>query len=75
MATKKIPYVNRFTGDVKIVTRGGAKKLSEDWSRVEFTKNEAGVDVMRIQLEGATVDVSENETQQEVNPDGIGSAE
>lgn len=68
MAKKLIPYVNRFTGDVKIVTKQSAKKLSEDYSRVEFVKNKEGKQVMRIQLEGATVDVAENET--EIKPDG-----
>lgn len=64
MAKKLIPYVNRFTGDVKIVSKQGAKKLSEDFSRVEFVQNEQGKQVMRIQLEGATVDVAENEVEQ-----------
>lgn len=64
MASKKIPYVNRFNGDVRIVTKKGAKKLSEDYSEVKFVKNEEGKPVMRLQLEGATVDVSENETSE-----------
>ncbi len=69
MPVKKRPYVNRFTGDVRIVTKSGAKKLSEDYSPVEFTTNLEGERVMRLQLEGATVDISENKSQ-EVKPDG-----
>lgn len=75
MATKKIPYVNRFTGDVLVVSKQHGKKLGEDWSRVQFVKNEQGKQVMRIQLEGATVDVAENEQPIEVAPDGIRSPE
>ena len=74
MATKKIPYVQRFTGEVKIVTRAGAKKLNEDWSEVKFLNNEHGKPVMRLELNGATVDVSEN-NEQEVVSDGNGNAE
>lgn len=69
MATKKIPFVNKFTGDVVIVTRGGAKRLNEDWEKVEFTTNEEGKPVMRLQLNGATVDISENEPVSEVVED------
>ena len=70
MATKKYPYENRFTGEVLVVSKQHGKKLNEDWSRVEFVKNEQGKQVMRIQLEGATVDVAENEEPIEVAPDG-----
>ncbi len=70
MATKKIPYVNRHTGAVLVVSKQHGKKLNEDWSRVEFIKNEEGKQVMRIQLEGATVDVAENEQPVEVVSDG-----
>lgn len=72
MATKKIPYVQRFTGEVKIVTRAGAKKLNEDWSEVKFLNNEHGKPVMRLELNGATVDVSENE-EAGGSKDGIGT--
>lgn len=71
MAARKIPFVHRFTGNVKIVTKQGAKKLNEDWSEVTFVKNEQGKPVMRLELNGATVDVSENE-QEKVAKDGIG---
>lgn len=77
MATKKTPYVNRFTGDVKVVSRQGAKKLSEDYSKAKFTKNDKGEDVMRFEMDAgngvvAVVDISEN-GEQEVEVDGNGN--
>lgn len=71
MTKKKIAFVNRFTGEVKITSKQGAKKLSEDYSEVKFVKNEDNKPVMRFELEGATVDVSENEERTEAKPDGI----
>lgn len=64
---KPIPYVHRFTGDIQVVTKSQAKHLSEDYSEVEFTTNEDGVRVMRLQLNGATVDVSEIKQEVEIN--------
>jgi hypothetical protein len=72
MATKKTPYINRFTGNVVVVSKQHAKKLSEDYSEVEFVRNDKGKRVMRLQLENAVVDISENEDGEEVI-DGIGS--
>lgn len=69
MATKKIPYLNKFTGAVVVVSKQHGKKLSEDWEKIQFITNEKGERVMRMQFNGATVDVSENETQ-EVATDG-----
>jgi len=63
MAKRLIPYVNRFNGDVKVVTKSGAKKLSEDYTPVKFVQNQEGEAVMRFELEGATVDISENKTE------------
>ena len=62
-------YVNRFTGDVKVVTKSQAKKLSEDYSPTEQIVNKDGERGMRIKLENATVDILEN-GKQEVTPDG-----
>lgn len=73
MAKKKIVYVNRFTGDVQIVTKQSAKQLSEDYSEVRFIKNQEGKSVMRFELEGATVDVSEKNEAQEGKVDGVRS--
>ena len=74
MAKKQMVYVNRFNGDVKVVTKQSAKKLSEDYSKAEFVKNEQGTQVMRIHLEGVTVDIAENEQPAEVVTDGKRSA-
>ena len=72
MVTKKIPYVHKLTGNVKILTKQGAKKLDANWDKVEFTTNDQGKRVMRIQLNGATVDISENEPE-EVSSNGNGN--
>lgn len=77
MAKKLIPYINRFTGEVKIVSKQAAKQLSEDWSKPRATKNEKGEDVMRFEIDGgngvvAVVDISEN-GEQEVELDGNGT--
>lgn len=77
MPKKKIPYINRFTGDVKIASKQEAKKLSEDWSKPRMAKNEKGEDVFRFEIDGgngviATVDISES-GEQEVDLDGNGS--
>lgn len=64
MAAKKIPYINRFTGEVLITTKQGAKRLNEDWEKPQFIENDKGERVMRIHLEGATVDISENKPKE-----------
>lgn len=54
-------YVNRFTGDMKNLRKSEAKKLSEDWSKAEAVNDADGKRIgMRIQLNGATVDILEN---------------
>lgn len=78
MAKKLIPYINRFTGEVKIVTKQSAKQLSEDWSKPRITKNEKGESVFRFEIDGgqgvvATVDIQES-GDQEVEVDGNGNA-
>ena len=72
MPAKKIPFIHKISGDVKIVTRQSAKRLSEDYEEVEFVKNGEGKRVMRLQLANAVVDISANEPAPEVE-DGIGS--
>lgn len=63
---RKLLYVHKTTGNITQVTKKQAKQLGPDWSRVEFTKNDQGVRVMRLQLEGATVDISERDVEQRV---------
>lgn len=58
-----------------MVSKQHGKKLNEDWSKIQFIKNEQGKQVMRLQLEGATVDVAENEQPAEVVSDGKRSTE
>ena len=62
-------YNNRFTGEVLRLTKGQGKKLSEDWSRVKPVINDQGERVLRMQMEGATIDISENKPA-EVKTDG-----
>lgn len=69
--SKLIPYINRFNGDVKIVTKSQSRNLSEDYSKVEFIKNEKGERVMRLQLANATVDVLESETKEVIDGEPI----
>lgn len=62
-------YVNKFTGDVKFLTKSQGKHLSEDWGKVELITNDQGERGMRVQLNGATADIMEvNPT--EVKPNG-----
>lgn len=58
---KPLIYVHETTGDIQFAkNKLTARKLSKEYKRVEFVKNEAGERVMRLHLKGATVDVSEN---------------
>jgi hypothetical protein len=68
-------YVNKFTGDIWRGTKKKARELGEDWTRIEFVDNEDGVPVMRMQLAGATVDVSENGQQEIEVQNGNAEAE
>jgi hypothetical protein len=53
-------YNHRFTGDVVPMTKAEArKKLNEDWSRIKPVTNDKGERVLRMQLNGATVDISQ----------------
>lgn len=54
-------YNNRFTGEVLPLTKAQGKKLSEDWSRIKPAINEKGQKVLRMKMEGGTVDILETE--------------
>lgn len=69
MAKRQYLYAHEVTGDIIRATKQGAKKLPKEYKQIEFTTNEQGKKVMRMHLEGATVDISENETQ-EVSENG-----
>jgi hypothetical protein len=56
-------YIHQDTGDVRVVNnRLQARRLPAEYLPAEFTENDKGKRVMRIHLNGATVDISENET-------------
>ena len=54
-------YNNRFTGEVLPLTKQQGKKLSEDWSRIKPAINEKGQKVLRMKMQGATIDILETE--------------
>jgi hypothetical protein len=54
-------YNNRFTGEVLPLTKQQGKKLSEDWSRIKPVINEKGQRVLRMKMQGATIDILETE--------------
>lgn len=69
-----MPFVNKFNGEVKVMTKSQGKHLSEDWARAKVVKNDEGVSVFRFHLAApvkgddgkihagvATVDISEVE--------------
>ena len=79
--TKVYPYLNKFTGDVQIMTKAQGKDLSEDWAIPKVVKNNKGETVYRFELVAevkdrdgkvqsriATVDIKETET---VESDGV----
>lgn len=86
MSNKLFAYINKFTGDIKMLTKSEGKKLNEDWGQGKMAKNEKGESVYRFHIatpvvdangkthQGvAVVDISEVETT-EVD-DGNGSPE
>ena len=71
---KLLPYINRFTGDIKVMTRKDGKNLNEDWARAKMVTNQEGKRVFRFKLDAtvegrdgkthmgtAVVDLTENE--------------
>jgi len=61
-------YNNRFTGEVLPLTKQQGKKLSEDWSRIKPAINDKGQKVLRMKMEGGTVDILETEVAKNVVP-------
>jgi len=59
-------YNNRFTGEVLPLTKADGKKLSEDWSRVKPVVNDQGKKVLRIRMNGGTIDIVEQEVKTDV---------
>lgn len=48
--TKLYPFINKFSGDVKTLTKNEGAKLNEDWHRGKLAKNEKGEKVFRFQI-------------------------
>lgn len=44
------PYINRFTGDIQIMTKKQGKELNEDWAIAKVVKNKQGEKVFRFHL-------------------------
>lgn len=47
---KVYPYINRFTGDVQIMTKKQGAELSEDWQPAKVVKNSEGKKVFRFEI-------------------------
>jgi hypothetical protein len=50
---KLLPYVNRFTGEVKTLPRKEGKLLNEDWARAKMVTNQDGDRVFRFKLDAS----------------------
>lgn len=48
---KLLPYINRFSGDVKVLTKRQGDALNEDWARARMAKNQNGERVFRFELD------------------------
>lgn len=83
--SKVYPYINKFSGEVQIMTKKQAEELSEDWATPKVVKNNKGETVYRFELAAefrdrngklqngiATVDIKETET---VATDGVRKSE
>lgn len=47
---KVYPYINRFTGEIQIMTKAQGKELSEDWAVAKMVTNKQGERVFRFHL-------------------------
>ncbi len=47
---KLLPYINRFSGEIKTLPRKQGKELSEDWARAKMATNQNGERVFRFEL-------------------------
>lgn len=61
MKKKPTLYFDTQSGDIVSVPKKLVKNLPPNIKKIEFVKNEKGVDVMRFNFDGAVVDVSEND--------------
>ncbi len=47
---KLLPYINKFTGEVKTLPRSEGKHLNEDWARAKMATNQEGERVFRFKI-------------------------
>lgn len=47
---KVYPYINRFNGEIQIMTKRQGKELNEDWAVAKVVKNQQGEKVFRFHL-------------------------
>ena len=80
MTKKKVyPYINRFSGEIQIMTKSQGKELNEDWAKAKVVKNQQGEKVFRFHLSApvtgkdgkvhmgtAIVDLTEQEVPEEL---------
>lgn len=59
-------YIHKKTGEMIQATRAAAKKLGDDYTKVEFTTNKDGKPMARVKIEGATIDIVENDAPAEI---------
>lgn len=50
MSKKLLPYINKFTNEVKVLPKSEGAKLNEDWARAKMATNEKGERVFRFKL-------------------------
>lgn len=51
MTKKKLyPYINRFSGEIQVMTKHQGKELNEDWARAKMATNDHGERVFRFKL-------------------------
>jgi hypothetical protein len=75
---KLLPYINKFNGEIQIMTKRQGKELNEDWARAKVVTNSDGEKVFRFELSSpvkgrdgrihtgiATVDLTEVEVANE----------
>ena len=56
MTKKLLPYINKFSGDIKMLPKSQGAQLSEDWARAKMVTNEKGERVFRFQIATPVVD-------------------
>lgn len=44
------PFINRFTGDIQVMTKAQGKELNEDWEIAKVVRNKQGDKVFRFKL-------------------------